>query len=144
MMARVLIPLPARDFDPSEAAVSWRVLVRAGHTVSFATPDGRAAVADDMMLTGKGLDFWGAIPFLRNLPLVGLLMRANRDAREAYADMISAMCRNPIPIIAGRPQAWSAIRSTMRRRPSWPGIAITFWRDGRAMPTPSRRPLRVC
>jgi len=88
-MARVLIPLPARDFDPSEAAVSWRVLVRAGHTVSFATPDGRPSLADDMMLTGKGLDLWGAIPFLRNLPLVGLLMRANRDAREAYAEMIA-------------------------------------------------------
>jgi putative intracellular protease/amidase len=88
-MARVLIPLPARDFDPSEAAVSWRVLVRAGHAVSFATPDARAADADAMMLTGKGLDLWGAIPFLRNLPLVGLLMRANRDAREAYADMIA-------------------------------------------------------
>jgi len=27
-MARVLLPLPARDFDPSEAAVSWRVLAR--------------------------------------------------------------------------------------------------------------------
>jgi putative intracellular protease/amidase len=88
-MARVLIPLPARDFDPSEAAVSWRVLVRAGHTVSFATPEGRPAFADDMMLTGRGLDLWGAIPFLRNLPLVGLLMRANRDAREAYAEMIA-------------------------------------------------------
>jgi len=88
-MARVLIPLPAQDFDPSEAAVSWRVLVRAGHTVSFATPDGRPACADDMMLTGKGLDLWGAIPFLKNLPLVGLLMRANHDAREAYAEMIA-------------------------------------------------------
>jgi putative intracellular protease/amidase len=87
-MARVLVLLPARDFDPSEAAVGWRVLVNAGHTVSFATPDGRPAVADDMMLTGKGLDPWGAIPLLRNLPLVGLLMRANRDAREAYAEMI--------------------------------------------------------
>jgi putative intracellular protease/amidase len=87
-MARVLIPLPARDFDPSEAAVSWRVLVNAGHAVSFATPDARPAVADDMMLTGRGLDPWGAIPLLRNLPLVGLLMRANRDARQAYAEMI--------------------------------------------------------
>jgi putative intracellular protease/amidase len=86
-MARVLVPLPARDFDPSEAAVSWRVLVNAGHVVSFATPDGRLAVADDMMLTGRGLDPWGAIPLLRNLPLVGLLMRANRDARTAYAEM---------------------------------------------------------
>ena len=87
-MARVLVLLPARDFDPSEAAVGWRVLVNAGHTVGFATPDGRPAVADDMMLTGKGLDPWGAIPLLRNLSLVGLLMRANRDARKAYAEMI--------------------------------------------------------
>jgi len=86
-MARVLVPLPAQDFDPSEAAVCWRILVNAGHTVNFATPDGRPAVADDMMLTGKGLDPWGAIPLLRNLPLIGLLMRANRDARKAYAEM---------------------------------------------------------
>jgi putative intracellular protease/amidase len=89
-MARVLVLLPARDFDPSETAVSWRVLVDAGHTVSFATPDGGSALADDMMLTGRGLDPWGAIPLLRNLPLFGLLMRANRDARKAYAGMITA------------------------------------------------------
>jgi putative intracellular protease/amidase len=88
-MARVLMPLPARDFDPSEAAVSWRVLVDAGHSVHFATPDGRSAVADDIMLTGQGLDPWGAIPLLRNVPLVGLLLRANRDARRAYAQMIA-------------------------------------------------------
>jgi putative intracellular protease/amidase len=88
-MARVLIPLPTRDFDPSEAAVSWQVLVNAGHVVAFATADGRPAVADDMMLTGQGLDLWGAVPLLRNLPLMGLLMRANRDARKAYAAMIA-------------------------------------------------------
>jgi len=88
-MARVLIPLPARDFDPSEAAVSWQVLSNAGHAVSFATPDGGPAVADDMMLTGEGLDLWGTIPLLRKLPLIGLLMRANRDARNAYAAMIA-------------------------------------------------------
>jgi putative intracellular protease/amidase len=88
MPARVLIPLPARDFDPTEAAVSWQVLSRAGHVVSFATPDGCPAAADDMMLTGKGLDPWGAIPLLRNLSLIGLLMRANREARAAYAAML--------------------------------------------------------
>src|SRR5882757_5855286 len=87
-LARVLVPLPARDFDPSEAAVCWRVLDNAGHAVRFATPDGRPAAADDMMLTGRGLDPWGAIPLLRNFPLIGLLMRANRDARQAYAGMI--------------------------------------------------------
>jgi putative intracellular protease/amidase len=88
-MARVLVVLPAQDFDPSEAAVSWRVLTDAGHAVSFATPDGRPAAADVMMLTGQGLDPWGAIPLLRKLPLIGLLMRANRDARKAYAEMIA-------------------------------------------------------
>jgi hypothetical protein len=61
-VARVLFLLPARDFDPSEAAVSWRVLVNAGHVVGFATPDGRPAVADDIMVTGKGLDPWGTSP----------------------------------------------------------------------------------
>ena len=101
-MARVLVLLPARDFDPSEAGVSWRVLVNAGHAVSFATPDGRPAVADDMILTGKGLDPWGIIPLLRNLPLIGLLMRANRDARKAYADMIL----DPNYIA---PQRWDAV-----------------------------------
>src|ERR1700680_3976128 len=101
-MARVLFLLPARDFDPSEAAVSWQVLVNAGHVVAFATPDGRPAVADDMMLTGQGLDPWGAIPLLRNLPLIGLLMRANRDARKAYAGMIA----DPNYIA---PQRWDAV-----------------------------------
>ena len=86
-MARVLMPLPARDFDPSEAAVSWRVLRDAGHSVDFATPDGKPAAADDIMLTGQGLDPWGAIPLLRKAPLVGLMLRANRDARQAYAEM---------------------------------------------------------
>jgi putative intracellular protease/amidase len=89
MPARILFLLPARDFDPSEAAVSWQVLARAGHSVSFSTPDGRPATADDIMLTGRGLDPWGMIPLLRNFPLVGLLMRANRDARAAYAAMIA-------------------------------------------------------
>jgi putative intracellular protease/amidase len=88
-VARILVPLPARDFDPSEAAVSWRVLTDAGHAIGFATPDGRPAAADDMMLTGRGLDPWGAIPLLRNLPLIGLLMRANRNARRDYARMIA-------------------------------------------------------
>ena len=101
-MARVLVPLPARDFDPSEAAVSWRVLTNARHAVHFATPDGRSAAADDMMLTGQGLDPWGAIPLLRRLPLVGLLMRANRAARQAYAEMIA----DPNYLA---PQRWDAI-----------------------------------
>jgi putative intracellular protease/amidase len=101
-VARVLFLLPARDFDPSEAAVSWRVLVDAGHAVGFATPDGQPAVSDDIMVTGKGLDVWSTIPLLRTWPLVGLLLRANRDARDAYA----AMIRDPNYIT---PQRWDAV-----------------------------------
>ena len=101
-MARVLFLLPARDFDPSEAAVSWRVLVDAGHIVGFATPDGLPAAADEIMVTGKGLDLWGTIPVLRNWPLIGLLLRANRDAREAYAGMIA----DPNYLA---PQRWDAV-----------------------------------
>jgi hypothetical protein len=51
-MACALIPLPALDIGPSEAAVGWRVLIDAGHAARFATPGSRAAVADDIMLTG--------------------------------------------------------------------------------------------
>jgi putative intracellular protease/amidase len=104
-VARVLILLPARDFDPSEAAVSWQVLSNAGHTIIFATPDGQPAAADDMMLSGEGLDLWGAIPLLRKLPLIGFLMRANRDARNAYAAMI--VDRN-----YSAPLRWDAIDSS--------------------------------
>ena len=86
-MARVLIPIPHRDFDPSEAAVSWKVLKRFNHSVAFATPDGKPGRADDLMLTGEGLDIWGFIPGVRRLVAIGRLMRANADARRAYGAM---------------------------------------------------------
>jgi putative intracellular protease/amidase len=86
-MAKVLIPLPRRDFDPSEAAVSWNVLKRLGHSVAFATPDGRPGEADDIMLSGEGLDVWGFLPGLKHIVAIGRLMRANADARAAYARM---------------------------------------------------------
>jgi len=86
-MARVLILIPSRDFDPTEVAVSWSILKRLGHTVVFATPDGRPGHADDLMLTGEGLDVWGFVPGLKRLTLVGRLMRANADARKDYAAM---------------------------------------------------------
>lgn len=88
-MARVLIPLPRRDFDPTEVAVSWHVLSDAGHQVIFATPDGHAAQADELMVTGVGLDLWGWLPGLKHLPLVGLILRANGDARRTHAAMLN-------------------------------------------------------
>ena len=87
-MATVLIPLPHTDYDPSEVAVPWRVLTQAGHRVVFTTPDGDIAAADPIMLSGEGLDLWGWIPGLRRLPLFGLLLRANRDARNDHAQLM--------------------------------------------------------
>ena len=84
---KVLIPIPSRDFDPTEAAVSWSVLKRLGHSVAFATPDGRPGAADEMMITGEGLDPWGLVPGLKHLVLIGRLMRANAEARHDYAAM---------------------------------------------------------
>jgi putative intracellular protease/amidase len=71
------MPIPARDFDPTEVAVSWKTLTARGHDVVFATPDGCPGAADDIMLTGRGL------------PLVGGLLRANADARAAYSAMLA-------------------------------------------------------
>jgi putative intracellular protease/amidase len=63
MSKRVLIPLPDRDFDPTEVAVPWRLLTRAGHTVVFATETGGARPAcDPKLLTGVIFGKLGAAP----------------------------------------------------------------------------------
>jgi putative intracellular protease/amidase len=96
-MASVLIPVPRCDFDPTEVAVSWQVLTRLGHEVVFATPAGEAAAADELMVSGEGLDPWGWVPGLRRLAVVGRALRANSDARSAYALMQgSEEFRNPL------------------------------------------------
>jgi putative intracellular protease/amidase len=103
-VAEVIIPIPRRDFDPTEAAVSWSVLKRLGHTVMFATPDARPGHADDVIVTGEGLDPWGFIPGLRRVTAIGRLMRANADARRAYAAMLQdAAYRAPL--------IWSQVRA---------------------------------
>jgi hypothetical protein len=61
-MTTILLPIPDRDFDPTEVAVSWQVLTGEGHSVVFATESGAQAAADDIMVTGRGLDSWSAVP----------------------------------------------------------------------------------
>jgi putative intracellular protease/amidase len=89
-MATVLIPIPDRDFDPTEVAVSWQVLRANGHRVVFATESGTPGAADDIMVTGRGLDFWSRLPVLGAVTVVGRVLRANKDARRAYQDMLAA------------------------------------------------------
>ena len=51
-MSCVLMPLPDRDFDPTETAVPWKLLKEAGHDVVFATASGAAGAADPLMVRG--------------------------------------------------------------------------------------------
>jgi putative intracellular protease/amidase len=51
-MARVLVPLPDRDFDVTEVAVPWKLLTEAGHEVVFATEKGGKPAADPRLLEG--------------------------------------------------------------------------------------------
>jgi putative intracellular protease/amidase len=98
----VLIPLPVRDFDPTEVAVSWEVLRGLGHVVGFATPDGGPSRPDDLMATGRGLDPWGFVPGLDHVVGVGRALRADARGRAALADMVRS------PEFA-RPVPWTAI-----------------------------------
>ena len=109
-MATVLMPLPECDFDPSEAAVTWQVLSDAGHEVVFATPSGRQSEADDIMVTGRGLDPWGAIPWVRNLTVVGRALRADARGRHAYdALREDDAFRSPLHWAAARRGAYDAL-----------------------------------
>src|SRR4051812_474930 len=54
-MARVLMPLPDCDFDPTETAVPWKILTREGHEVVFATEAGGPAPSGDPRLLDGSL-----------------------------------------------------------------------------------------
>jgi protease I len=75
-MATVLMPLPSRDFDPTETGVPWRLLRERGHRLVFATPDGKPGAADPEMVTGKGLG------------LFARLLKADQNGRGAYEAMV--------------------------------------------------------
>jgi len=85
-MSRILIPLPRRDYDPTEAAVPWLALSQSGHHVVFATPDGLGATADQRSVGGQGLGPWRR------------LLMADSNGRAAHKAMAASEAfRNPIP-----------------------------------------------
>jgi protease I len=84
-MAKILIPIPESDFDPTEVAVPWKAWRDLGHRMVFATPDGRKGAADARMVTGKGLG------------VLAPLLRADANGRAAYeAVRQSIEFRHPI------------------------------------------------
>ena len=93
-MARVLIPLPDRDFDPTEAAVPWRMLTRAGHEVVFATERGAPPACDPLLVTGVMFGELGAKP----------------EPKSFYAEMIASKeLATPITWDAIDPSAYDAL-----------------------------------
>jgi putative intracellular protease/amidase len=89
-MARILMPLPRRQFDPTESAVPWKILTQLGHEVIFATPDGQPGAADERMLAGAGLGIWKP------------LLIADANGRAAYTQMAASAA-------FGRPHAYDEL-----------------------------------
>jgi protease I len=97
-MATILMPLPRRDFDPTETGVPWRVLRERGHRIVFATPDGKPGEADPRMVTGDGLGL-----------LAGLL-KADGNGARAYREMAGgAEFQHPIVYDEIRPADFDAL-----------------------------------
>lgn len=72
---KVLIPIPSYGFDPTEVAIPWKQMTEKNIAVIFATPNGKKASADVIMLKGENLGFWK------------FLLQARQDAVSAYADL---------------------------------------------------------
>ena len=71
--ARVVFPLPDRDFDITEVAVPWRLLTRAGIEVVFATERGTSPTGDPLLMSGV---------------LFGQL-GAEREAKTFYRELVT-------------------------------------------------------
>ena len=72
---KILIPVPAYGFDPTEVAIPWKLISEKKFEVVFITPEGKKASADSLMLKGENLGIWKFI------------LRARQDAVDAYYEM---------------------------------------------------------
>jgi protease I len=76
-MKKILIPLPSYGFDPTEVAIPWKLLSKAGLEMVFTTPTGIKASPDIRMLKGHNLRIWKSI------------LQARQDAVDACIEMQS-------------------------------------------------------
>lgn len=75
VLKRILIPIPTYGFDPSEVAIPWKILFKEKFEIIFATPNGKKASTDSIMLHGKKLGIWKSV------------LQARKDAITAYYEM---------------------------------------------------------
>ncbi len=82
MAKQAIMPLPDRDFDPTEVSIPWKHFVAAGWQVIFSTETGQTGQADPRLLTGVIFGQLGARP----------------DALTAYRELENDEAfRHPIP-----------------------------------------------
>lgn len=94
MAKNALIPIPDRDFDPTEVSIPWKYFVNNGIKVTFSTEKGKVGEADTLML--KGI-------------LFGIL-RAKPEAIAAYRELKhDEAFRNPIPYDLIDPSAYDLL-----------------------------------
>ncbi len=74
-MKKILMPIPSYGFDPTEAAIPWKLISKKNLEVVFITPEGKKASADSLMLKGEKLGIWKSV------------LRARQDAVHAYYEM---------------------------------------------------------
>jgi putative intracellular protease/amidase len=90
----ILMPLPDRDFDPTESAIPWKVCTLHGWAVAFSTEHGNIARTDLNKLKG---------------PLPGLIS-ASKKAQAAYQEMTQDQYfQHPIPYTEIDPDHYAAL-----------------------------------
>ncbi|MCF6294221.1 MAG: type 1 glutamine amidotransferase domain-containing protein [Flavobacteriaceae bacterium] len=72
---KVLIPLPSYGFDPTEAAIPWKLMRENNFEIVFITPNGEKAAADKLMVSGEKLGVFKSV------------LKARQDAVNAYLEM---------------------------------------------------------
>jgi len=97
-VSKVLIPVPSYGFDPTEVAIPWKLLTERDVSVVFATPTGRKASPDSLMVSGEKLGIWKSV------------LRARQDAVAACAEMEKdeSFC-NPLKYVDTEEGAFAAI-----------------------------------
>ncbi len=140
---RVLLPIPCEDFDPTEAAVPWKILSAAGIEVIVATPNGAPANADPIVLSGEKLGILKAV------------LRTDANGRSAYEEFHAKTCASPASyenieasdfdalILPGghAPKMRSYLESTRRAIRATCTASHRSCSSGSKTPRPSRRAL---
>jgi putative intracellular protease/amidase len=75
---RILIPIPATDFDPTEVALSWQVLRQAGHALYFTKPD--ATICHAVLLAARSISKRSGVCVLHGRQTTALTWRLERAA----------------------------------------------------------------